>query len=904
METPDRMNILVNKKNIKHISKLVLNHGGMPQLSKLIAHHLRFFGNFNNLNCLDDLLLHRVGINCGLGSRVRKIYISDINRYMRNKHCHRYIRESSDLPKSRAYSEEDLPIEFIYYTSKTEKYLVSDPDYFDLEYNDFKFSEIYILPEPLKKNIAVQRNDITETELLVEIEDEGLDIMLRPEHGVKVYKEDYKNLDDKMLWLEENKERIDLEYAELCIAEFMMKDVNRINRLSLHKMALTQQLEMSIAELELSFGENWHRKELGSFGNVDYERNLNRLVKQIKDMSGIEMSDLDESVVLELEPIHKRLKEIDVELKESKTNYDKTILQGEAARLRLKIREMFSEHAFLSDEIMCRDTTAQTMLNAASYLDKLSRYKSVYEIKPGHPQNLTYHEDNFSPNWPDLSNEKSLRELKATSKRFAERAISEYKNAKYVAVRTMGKRWVELMEKYYPHIHEKNEDWEVEVDLGFERLKEKFIEGLKTENLMDILPNPLVSMRDHLVGLNYIVNRDHSFIKKLPEAFDNNFTKNLAEFKRNLWYMNHESEAAFYLSIRNTRHIPFKDYEGTKTLKEFKDTFLDYKNKNSKLDEDVRSNMKLAVDGGASFLLKGRAKLFSSTAIECLKSLSYVIGDELQLSPVELGLNTGNSYAFSGGEPTPAVKPHYLEKYTYVLKKNYRDVLLENTKIKEEVDKKVHNERIVKDLLEKVKFCPREEALDDDYDIKFEELVASRKKAQDDMVKLSVKVSRKKIQTPSESIFCENRFSILYNDKESVRVAEETANMILSRSENLGILFDWKKYKQAKREAAIIRDNMSEYVTKSDYKKLHNKVAFNNKSNTYNKYRCKDLVSCLRDLFLCYKNFILPDIKFLKEKYGFKRCQLRYMIKNLNSVCRLLNDTLKSARFTNIPFEI
>jgi hypothetical protein len=904
MGTPERMNILVRKENIKHISKLVLNHGGMPQLSKLIAHHLRFFGNFDNLNCLDDLLLHRIGINCGLGSRIRKIYISDINRYMRNNHCHRYIRESSDHPKSRAYSEQELPIEFIYYISSTEKYLLSDPDYFDMEYNDFKFSEIYILPKPLLKGVAVKKDEITESELLLSIDEVNLDVMLRPEHGVKVYKKDYKDLDDKMLWLEENKERINLEYAELCISEFMMKDVNRINRLSLHQMALTQQLEMSITELELFLGEDWHKKDLGSFGNVDYERNLNRLVKQIKEMSGVEMSDLDESVLQELEPIHKRLKEIDIELKESKTDYDKTILQGEAARLRLKIRDMFSEHAFLSDEIMCRDTAAQTMLNTASYLDRLSRYKAVYEIKPGHPQNLTYHEDNFSLNWPDLSDKKSLKELKSTAKRFAERAISEYKDAKYVAVRTMGKKWVELMENYYPHIHEKKEDWEVEVDLGFERLKEKFIEGLKTENLLELKPNPLLSMRNHLVGLNYIVNRDHSFIKRLPEAFDINFTKNIIEFRRNLWYMNHESEAAFYLSLRNTRHIPFKDYEGTKSLKEFKEHFQLCKTKNAAADGVVRSNMKMAVEGGATFLLKGRAKSFSDTAIECLKSLSYVIGDELQLSPIEMGLNTCNSYAFSGEEPTPAIKPYYLDKYTYVLKKNYKDVLLRNPEVRNEVDEKANNEKMIKDLLEKVKFCPREEALDDDYDLEFEKLVELSKEVEDKTPRVNVKFSKKKIQTPENSILCENRFSLLYQDQESVRIAEETANMILSRSENLDILFDWKKYKQSKREAAIVRDNMSEYVTAADYKKLHNLVAYNNKSNTYSKYRCKDLVSCLKDLFLCYKNFVLPDIKFLKEKYGFKRCQLRYMIKNLNSVCRLLNDSIKSARFTNIPFEI
>jgi hypothetical protein len=48
----------------------------------LVAHNLCFFGDLGNLTILDILLKSRRGFNCGLGSKKRKLYFSDVNRIL------------------------------------------------------------------------------------------------------------------------------------------------------------------------------------------------------------------------------------------------------------------------------------------------------------------------------------------------------------------------------------------------------------------------------------------------------------------------------------------------------------------------------------------------------------------------------------------------------------------------------------------------------------------------------------------------------------------------------------------------------------------------------------------------------------------------------------------------------
>lgn len=74
-----RLKISVNRSNLSTLVDTFINHGKLSYFPWLIAHNYSFFGNFNNLQALDTLLTHRRGFNLNIGSRVRKIYFSDVN---------------------------------------------------------------------------------------------------------------------------------------------------------------------------------------------------------------------------------------------------------------------------------------------------------------------------------------------------------------------------------------------------------------------------------------------------------------------------------------------------------------------------------------------------------------------------------------------------------------------------------------------------------------------------------------------------------------------------------------------------------------------------------------------------------------------------------------------------------
>lgn len=83
-----RLLVSVRQENLSTFVDIFVNHGKLFALPWLIAHHHCFFGNFNKLTILDILLKHRRGYNPGLGSKVRKVYFSDVNKIL--KHFHEF----------------------------------------------------------------------------------------------------------------------------------------------------------------------------------------------------------------------------------------------------------------------------------------------------------------------------------------------------------------------------------------------------------------------------------------------------------------------------------------------------------------------------------------------------------------------------------------------------------------------------------------------------------------------------------------------------------------------------------------------------------------------------------------------------------------------------------------------
>lgn len=77
-----RLKVSLRNANLSTYVDLFVNHGSNPSFPWLLAHYFNFFGNFDDLQALDTLLTHRRGFNLKVGSKIRKIYFSDVNRIL------------------------------------------------------------------------------------------------------------------------------------------------------------------------------------------------------------------------------------------------------------------------------------------------------------------------------------------------------------------------------------------------------------------------------------------------------------------------------------------------------------------------------------------------------------------------------------------------------------------------------------------------------------------------------------------------------------------------------------------------------------------------------------------------------------------------------------------------------
>lgn len=78
-----RLLIFINKENVNRYIDIFLNHGVALSFPQIIAYHFKMVGSFKDLEVLDILLKYRRGYNCGMGSKNRKRYFSDINEILK-----------------------------------------------------------------------------------------------------------------------------------------------------------------------------------------------------------------------------------------------------------------------------------------------------------------------------------------------------------------------------------------------------------------------------------------------------------------------------------------------------------------------------------------------------------------------------------------------------------------------------------------------------------------------------------------------------------------------------------------------------------------------------------------------------------------------------------------------------
>lgn len=142
-----RLLISISEYNLSTYVDLFINHGKVFNFPWLIAHHFHFFGDFKNLTILDTLLKHRRGFNVPIGSKIRKLYFSDVNRILSDSRelqiaCCEKFPETKAFNSTKEFVECSTVIHNVRGTEGCETIIDSIDD--DLDIHDFPKSKVRI----------------------------------------------------------------------------------------------------------------------------------------------------------------------------------------------------------------------------------------------------------------------------------------------------------------------------------------------------------------------------------------------------------------------------------------------------------------------------------------------------------------------------------------------------------------------------------------------------------------------------------------------------------------------------------------------------------------------------------------------------------------------------------------
>lgn len=165
-------------------------------------------------------------------------------------------------------------------------------------------------------------------------------------------------------------------------------------------------------------------------------------------------------------------------------------------------------------------------------------------------------------------------------------------------------------------------------------------------------------------------------------------------------------------------------------------------------------------------------------------------------------------------------------------------------------------------------------------------------------IKLEMEEIKKKIERgePMEDEKTElveeiNRYTILYKDKNRLAEAEELADNFMSNSENLKIAANLPMQKaKSRRVREMIAEREYEYgvCDKSATRAINECLG----SHYIKKYNVRDFRSILILLALCYNNKIQADYSYIKQKFGMKRCQTKFLLKGIVLSLNKLNKNI------------
>lgn len=884
----------VSKTNIEMFNTVVLNNISLPELPKLIHHHFLFFSSFNHIGYLNDLLTLRRGINSNIGSKIRKVYVSDINHIMRTQQCHRYIRFSEDFGATKAClsckDHEDLE----FYVASQDRVYFQEPtcDNYYIKSRQFVLPSFTDQRKKTKKTLCVNEDFIPGPT----VQGEPLELKLEdlPGYGLTFTAEDKAELSKLNKWVLEHEETVVRMEQELNIARYGLVEVTHLNRTNVNGELLFDLLnegeelnEVSSRYFSFIVGTKFLEKINLEEISENYGYTSRYIARRLEEMSCV----VPEHVPADVMAAHKgHLAHVarnndaakDIFLSYLNSGMTKESLEAELRPLysdnclhRLGIRKLYTKFAYLNDEMLLTDTSYMREFDFPKFIKRLKRYfDNIALTKKILPNGLSQYVDSINISVNDQRkkgrNYATVEEKKEAARNMLEEMEEEHKALLEYANSIMGEEWTSrFADNFSLEAVKDNNPYYV-------KLKQEY--------------NCLIRTRQHWTPddkeyfysvMREIYSYDEDFLKYLPAEKRKKYSTVMMLVKDNISFCNFACQN-FGSKDKIVEPFVFKvEKKKRSILQTLSDVVIPALSKN-----EPHSTMPQKPDQrvGRAEELKSRAIGKLDETIDLFIEVHSHIGDALELTPRQLGLDTIM-------EASTKLKPEgvsVFEVHRNTTRKTFSEVITESETWEKKANKLELNLMRRKELNQMKVVVEKCEA-----EAESRRLLEIKKKQAWQKPK---KVCSTWREFPKAGVNSPNRFDILYQDEEVIKDSTRFINRFLSCSDNLKSVFDWKGYKEAgKRMSQVKAEN--EFESRKTYNARLWECSVQCKKRTDRKYEVSNINKALKQLYLCYHYKVLPDLSYINRVYGLKRCQAKYVITSIKKIVGHLN-TEKSKKNT------
>lgn len=504
------------RENIPDFSDLSLNHIGISNLSKLIAHNFMFFNrSFEHIILLNLCLKMKKGFNYrSLPCSTKNRYFLDLKHIIVDFSFNRADHSFKHDKKAIHFSENFHGNNFVFFESEKEDCYFQEP----IEDKDYIESKSCILPDiDNYRNIKIanDKGRGRNKRVLIEIlssttnecsdsDDDLKESLFKYHHPLGPDIEDLNELEKEELerskkYILENKDSLEEKLEDYIIKKFEYQDINNFNRAMV--------ISNSLIEFFGQANEH-HKKEIESLkfyhgvrgfdiitndGEIakEYNRCFEFLCNRLKYMGGVFENMVPKGIWEKHMILLENLKKSNTLLSEyrrKKKKIERTVYKREIKRLTAKscqimldIKSLYPKYTYIQDEYLDRNTEFQKDVNFCDFMHKAINYlrkrkahntpglrdekKSRFSenLFPSVVEKMKLGRDEFTPSEAKIAAKNILNELK-----------EEYEVSKELVLRKMGFEWTCNMIHYFSNPSE----------IGIEDLNERLAELNQSYNCM------------------------------------------------------------------------------------------------------------------------------------------------------------------------------------------------------------------------------------------------------------------------------------------------------------------------------------------------------------------------------------------------------------------------------------